>query len=118
MRLALVASAFALGILAQAACADPVGRYTITGTNPASGNQYSGEVRIERRGDAYRVTWVLGGYSHIGTAVVDRNSLAVIYQVSSDFVVGLYTEDGNGNWAGVWAFNGERKLGTERWQRR
>ena len=38
-----------------ALAADPVGTYTVVGTNPGSGSKYAGVVTVEKTGETYRV---------------------------------------------------------------
>jgi hypothetical protein len=68
---ALVASA------ASALAADPVGSYTVEGTNLGGGTHYAGTVSITKTGDTYRVIWVVGGTRYIGTGIGDKNFIAV-----------------------------------------
>jgi hypothetical protein len=96
--------------------ADPVGTYTIEGTNPGNGSKYSGKVTVEKTGETFRVVWDVGGSRYIGTGLGDKNFIAVSYSSGSDTGLALYGEDG-GNWKGVWTYAGSRNMGTETWKR-
>lgn len=113
--LAAAVAAFALGVTAAFA-ADPIGKYKVEGTNPGNGSSYSGTVTVEKTGDTYRVTWVVGGTRYIGTGIGDKNFIAVSYKSGSDTGLALYGEDG-GNWEGVWTYAGGHQLGSETWKR-
>ena len=39
---------------------DPVGRYSVVGTNPGNKARYSETVWVERTGETFRVTWDIG----------------------------------------------------------
>ena len=60
------------------AFADPVGRYTVTGSNPGSNpgsnGRYSGTVTVERTGDTFRVTWDIGRQTFVGTGIGNEKS--------------------------------------------
>jgi hypothetical protein len=96
--------------------ADPVGTYTIEGTNPGNGSKYSGTVTVEKTGETFRVVWNVGGSRYVGTGLGDKNFIAVSYSSGSDTGLALYGEDG-GNWKGVWTYAGSRNMGTELWKR-
>ena len=110
-----VAALLCSTILAFAA--DPVGRYSIVGTNPGSHSQYHGRVTVERTGKTYRVVWVVGGTRYVGTGIGTREGLAVSYRSGNSSGLALYGADG-GNWDGVWTYSGGRDIGTEVWKRR
>jgi len=102
---------------ATAFAADPVGTYTIEGTNPGSGSKYTGTVTVEKTGETYRVVWVVGDSRYTGTGLGDKDFMAVSYRSGSETGLALYGEDG-GNWKGVWTYAGSRNMGTEVWKRR
>jgi hypothetical protein len=113
----LMAAAVALLLSVVAAyAADPVGRYSIHGTNPGGNGQYSGTVSVTKTGDTYRVIWVVGGTQYVGTGIGDKNFLAVSYKSGNSSGLALYGASG-GNWQGVWAYSGARQMGTEIWDR-
>lgn len=101
---------------ATAFAADPIGKYSIEGTNPGGGGSYSGTVSVEKTGQTYRVIWIVGGTRYVGTGIGDKDFLAVSYKSGSDTGLALYGSDG-GNWAGVWTYAGGRQMGTEVWKR-
>jgi len=107
-----VSTAALLLSVATAFAADPVGSYSVAGTNPSDGDKYSGTVTVEKTGETYRVTWIVGGTRYIG----DKDFLAVSYKSGSDTGLALYGADG-GNWAGVWTYAGGRQIGAEVWKR-
>lgn len=116
MRILLAAVALLCGT-ALAFAANPVGSYRITGTNPGGGSTYHGSVSVTRTGQTYRVVWVIGGKRYTGTGIGNREGLAVSYRSGNATGVALYGADG-GNWEGVWAYAGGRRMGTEVWKRR
>ncbi len=101
---------------AAAFAADPVGSYTIQGSNPGDGSKYSGTVAVTKSGETYRVIWVVGGTRYVGTGIGNKDFMAVSYKSGSDTGLALYGADG-GNWAGVWTYAGGREVGTEVWKR-
>jgi hypothetical protein len=110
-----VAFAFLFGVV-TALAADPVGSYTIEGTNPGGKGTYSGTATVTKTGETYRVVWVVGGTRYVGTGIGDKNFLAVSYSSSGSSGLALYGADG-GNWTGVWAYSGAREMGAEIWKR-
>ncbi len=58
-----------LGTTTIAFAADPVGGYSLAGTNPGNKSQYHGRVTVERTGKTYRVVWVVGGTRYVGTGI-------------------------------------------------
>jgi hypothetical protein len=96
--------------------ADPVGKYTIKGTNPGNNGTYGGTVTVTQTGETYRVIWVVGGTRYIGTGIGNKDFLAVSYKSGNDTGLALYGSDG-GNWTGIWAYSGARQLGSEEWSR-
>ena len=111
-----VGAAALLWSAATAYAADPVGRYSVEGSNPGGGGSYTGTVSVEKTGETYRVIWVVGGTRYIGTGIGDKNFIAVSYKSGSDTGLALYGSDG-GNWTGVWTYAGGRALGAEVWKR-
>src|SRR5262245_29869592 len=63
------AAAAMLMSVAAAWAGDPVGRYSIVGSNPGSGTKYAGTVTVERTGDTFRVTWDIGNQTYVGTGI-------------------------------------------------
>jgi hypothetical protein len=113
----IVAALAAFLLTLTVAMADPVGEYVVEGTDAANGNAYSATVTVERTGDTYRVTWLVGSTRYDGTGIGDKNFLAVSYRSGNVTGLALYGAKGDG-WEGIWAYAGGRRLGTEVWQRR
>jgi hypothetical protein len=113
-------SIFAVALLvlsaATALAADPVGSYTVEGTNPGGGSHYNGTVSITNTGATYRVVWVVGGTRYVGTGIGNKDFIAVSYRSGNDTGLALYGADG-GNWKGLWTYAGGREVGTEIWKR-
>ena len=97
------------------AFADPVGRYTISGTNPGNNSRYSGTVVVTRTGDTYRVIWTIGSQQYEGTGIGDKDFMAVSYRSGSQSGLALYGASGN-TWRGIWTYAGGRQLGSEVWE--
>jgi hypothetical protein len=109
-----VSAAVLLWSAATAFPADPVGSYSVEGTNPGSGSKYTGTVAVEKTGGAYRVVWVVGGVRYIGTGT--EKFIAVSYRADGDTGLVLYGEDG-GNWIGVRTYSDGHEVGSEIWKR-
>lgn len=101
---------------ATAFAADPVGSYTIEGTNPGDHSHYSGTVEVSKTGETYRVIWVVGGTRYVGTGIGNKDFIAVSYRSGNDTGLALYGSDG-GNWSGVWTYAGGKEIGAELWKR-
>ncbi len=110
--------------------AGPVGTYEVQGTNPEGGSSYAGTVGVELNGDTYTVIWNVGGAEYIGTglgaaivdgsyvmgpATGDDSIIAVSYISDGTFGQAFYVEQPDGQWKGIWAYGGGRKIGTETW---
>lgn len=117
MRRYFAVAAAALLFSVTAAFADPVGKYSVKGTNPGTGTSYTGTVSVERTGDTYKIVWVIGGTRYVGTGIGNKDFLAVSYRAGSDTGLALYGPDGD-NWIGVWTYAGGTEMGTDRWTRR
>ena len=72
MRYMLVVAALLWGV-AAAFADDPVGRYSVEGTNPGGGSDYRGTVSVEKTADTYRVIWIVGGKRYIGTGIGNKD---------------------------------------------
>ena len=116
-QLLAISAAVLLWSTASAFAADPVGRYSVEGTNPGHrDSKYRGTVTVEKTGHTYRVIWVVGSTRYVGIGIADHDFLAVSYKSGSDTGLALYGADG-GNWGGVGAYSGARQMGTEVWKR-
>jgi hypothetical protein len=96
---------------------EPVGSYRVEGTNPDGRSKYTGTVNVEKTGETFRVTWVVGGTRYVGTAVRNEGFIAVSYRSADSTGVALYAPDGD-DWKGTWTSTGGHEAGSERWTRR
>jgi hypothetical protein len=111
----MTTAAFLLSATAAFA-ADPAGTYRVEGANPGGQGAYRGTVTVERTGETYRVVWNVGGERYVGTAIGNKDFIAVSYRSGNETGLALYGEDG-GNWTGVWTVANGRTLGAESWKR-
>lgn len=114
-RTTLIAASLLIGI--SAAVADPSGRYKLEGTNPGGNGKYTGSITVERTGETYRVIWVVGSETYVGTGIGNKDFLAVSYKSGDSTGLALYGVEGDG-WSGVWTYAGGNKMGAERWYRK
>ena len=96
------------------ALADPVGRFSVSGTNPGDNSRYAGSVVVTRTGDTYRVLWNIGGQQYEGTGIGNQDFIAVSYRSGNQTGLALYGPSGN-TWRGIWSYSGGRQLGSEVW---
>ena len=97
--------------------ADPAGEYHAEGTNPGGGGAYRGTVSVTKTGETYRIVWDIQGQRYVGTGIGNKDFLAVSYRSGNETGLALYGEE-SGGWVGIWAYQGGRNLGAERWRRR
>ena len=99
---------------------DGTGTFRIVkGTTPGSSGQYRGEVRIEKTGDTYTMTWKIAGSTHRGVGLMVGDSLVAGWTPRRDVgVVAYRISDGGAKLEGVWAPLGATQLGTEVLSRR
>jgi hypothetical protein len=116
MRIFISAAVALLMMTLAAFAADPVGSYSVKGTNPGNNGKYSGKVTVTKTGETYSVIWIVGGTKYVGTGIGDKNFIAVSYKSDEGTGLALYGADG-GNWAGVWTYAGGRQVGSEVWSR-
>jgi hypothetical protein len=102
---------------ATAWAGDPVGTYTVSGTNPGGHVTYSGTAKVEQTGDTYKVTWDIAGTHFVGTGLGDSRFLGVSYRTGDNTGLALYSPEGD-DWVGVWTYAGGTELGKEKWTRR
>jgi hypothetical protein len=107
----IVIVATLLWSVATACAADPSGKYDVQGTSP-DGSAYSVIVTITQTGQTFRMVWKIGRDTYTGTAIGDKDFLAVSYTSGSDSGLALYGADG-GNWKGIWTYAGGTKIGSE-----
>ena len=112
----LIIFAAAMLLAATAAFAEPTGEYRVEGTNPGGGGTYRGTVSVTKTGETYRVVWDIQGQRYIGTGIGNKDFLAVSYRSGNETGLALYGEEG-GSWVGIWAYQGGRNVGAERWRR-
>lgn len=112
-------SLFAVVILlwgvATAFAADPLGTYDVQGTSP-DGSTYTGTATVAQTGQTYKVIWEIGDDKYIGTAIGNKDFLAISYTSGSQSGLALYGADG-GNWKGIWTYAGGTTMGSEIWKR-
>ena len=114
---ALVAVVVALVMSCGLAFAgDPVGRYSVIGSNPGSNDRYAGTVTVERTGETFRVTWDIGSQTFIGTGIGSDKGFAVSYRSGNQTGLAIYGAKGD-NWEGVWTYTGGQNIGGEVWTR-
>jgi hypothetical protein len=117
-------------MLPSIAMAGPDGVYHVKGVNPDDGKDYTGSVKIVRKGEIYRVVWKIGSNQNIGMGVGlrlvdgkmiagpasdDDTGISISYSSDSTFGNATYTEFSDGTWRGVWAYKGYKKVSTEEW---
>ena len=130
MRPKSIAAILAALMLPSIAIAGPDGLYHVKGVNPDDGRDYTGTVKIVRKGEVYRVIWTIDGNETIGMGIglrlVDGRMVAgpagdedtgisISYSAGSTFGNATYTEFSDGTWRGVWAYKGYKKVSTEEW---
>lgn len=115
MRSLFVALAMLGGLVTAAFAADPVGTYKVQGTNP-NGGSYTGTVTVTKTGQTYQVVWEIGDTQFEGTAIGNKDFMAVTYHSGDNTGLALYGEDG-GNWRGLWTYAGGTKIASENWKR-
>lgn len=130
MRPKSIAAILAAFMLPSIAMAGPDGIYHVKGVNPDDGRDYTGTVKVLRKGEIYRVVWQIGKNMTIGMGVglrlVDGQMVAgpasdsdtgisISYSADSTFGNATYTEFSDGTWRGVWAYKGYKKVSTEEW---
>ena len=115
-RLAVAAAILVLTAVAAWA-GDPVGSYSVVGSNPGGRGRYAGTVDVERTGETFRVIWRIGGQTFVGTGIGSNKGFAVTYQSGNQTGLAIYGANGDG-WEGVWTYTGGRQVGGEMWTRR
>jgi hypothetical protein len=77
MRLFLAAAVLLWGV-ASSFAADPLGTYDVQGTSP-DGSKYTGTATVTQTGQTYKVIWLIGSDKYTGTAIGNKEFLAVSY---------------------------------------
>jgi hypothetical protein len=99
MRIILI-TVLAVGLFGTAARAgDPVGTYSVSGSNPGGGGAYSGTATVEKTGGTYKVTWDVAGTHFEGTGLGDSRFLGVSYRTGDNTGLALYSPEGDDGWA-------------------
>jgi hypothetical protein len=116
--------------LPAAALAGPDGTYHVKGVNPDDGQDYTGTVKIVRKGDIYRVVWTIGDDETVGMGLGLRlidgqmvagpahdadTGIAISYMSGDSVGNATYSEFSDGTWRGVWASKGDKTVSTEEW---
>lgn len=108
----------ALVSLSLAADKDPyLGTFQVTGTSPGAEGQYQGTLTIAKQGSIYNLSWMIGQgetYEGIGLKVGDQLSVAYWTSDHSSSGVVVYKAGLDGSLSGVWAPQGETRIGTEK----
>ena len=87
-----------------AADMDLSGKYDVSGVNP-NGKEYRGTAKIEKVGDIYRVTWLIGKEEHHGVGLIQGDVLSVAWVITAggtDAGVVAYKIKKNGTLDGKW----------------
>lgn len=122
---------FSLAILIPLqALAGPEGTYSVEGSDPGTGNVYTGTVTVKRNGQTYAVLWDVDGTEYLGTGLgaadvkgvptmgpaSERDTaIAISYVTSGSFGLTFYVEQPNGQWRGIWTYAGSDRIGSEIW---
>jgi hypothetical protein len=130
MRPLSIAAIIASLLLPASAVAGPEGTFHVKGVNPDDGSDYTGTVKVARKGDVYRVVWNIGSDQTVGIGlgirIVDGQMVAgpasdkdtgisIAYASGKTPGNATYTEFSDGTWRGVWAFKGYKTISTEEW---
>jgi hypothetical protein len=117
-------------MLPATALAGPEGLFHVKGVNPDDGRDYTGTVKIVRKGEIYRVVWKIGDDETVGVGVGLRlidgqmvagpageadTGISISYAAGDTPGNATYTEFTDGTWRGVWAYKGYKKVSTEEW---
>ncbi len=105
------------GALAHTAFAgNPVGHYTVEGRNFDGESTYSGTVDVTQTDATYHIVWVIGSKTTVGTAIGNKEFLAITYKSGKDSGIALYSA-AKSDWDGIWTYAGGTTLSTEHWVR-
>lgn len=98
--------------------ADPSGNYTVRGTSPGSSQVYTGHAGVIRTGKTFSVTWRIGNERYTGVGLLSGDVFSVSYYSSGHNGIAVYTNVGEGAWAGIWAPVKSKGVGREEWQKK
>lgn len=117
-------------LLPASAIAGPEGTFHVKGINPDDGSDYTGTVKVVRKGEIYRVVWTIDNDQTVGVGMgirivdgqmvagpaTDRDTgIAISYAAGKTLGNATYTEFSDGTWRGVWAYQGYETVSTEEW---
>lgn len=112
-----IALLLAFAALAMAESKDAfLGAFQVTGTSPGAEGQYQGTLTITRQGSVYSLSWTIGqGETYEGIGLKTGDQLSVAYWTKDNSSVGIvvYRAGSDGSLSGVWAPQGETRIGTE-----
>ena len=126
----LAVTALALLSAVGSALADPVGKYSVKGVAPGSGEPYEGVVEVTKSGERYQVEWSIGdlkrtgfalggavseGAFVIGPAHPDDLMLAIGYSDSAGFGTVTMFLQPDGHFEGFLVDSTEETAGQEVW---
>lgn len=112
------------------AVADPVGKFSVKGVQPGSGEAYEGVVEVTKSGERYQVEWTLSGGKRsgfalggavsegafvIGPAHPDDLMLAIGYADNSGFGTVTMFLQPDGHYEGFLVDSGDETAGQEVW---
>lgn len=130
MRTMSIAAILIALALPAAAVAGPDGTYHVKGVNPDDGRDYTGTVKIVRKGEIYSVVWQIGDDETVGMGLglrlVDGQMVAgpaseadtgisISYASGDSVGNATYTEFSDGTWRGIWASKRDKTTSTEEW---
>ena len=130
LRVFLISAFAVMSLFSLPAVAGPEGTYTVVGTDPGNGGEYTGTVTIKRTGATYAVVWDVQGTEYIGTglgaadvkgtptmgpASDNDTAIAISYVTDGSFGLTFYVQQSNGQWKGIWTYGGSEQIGTETW---
>jgi hypothetical protein len=96
-----------------AEAADVGGDYACKGTNP-DGQEYTGKVKIVKKGDVYQFGWVIGQERYSGVGIRDGNILSVSWVLQNgDTGIVVYKIGKDKRLVGRWAQQGGKAIYTE-----
>jgi hypothetical protein len=74
-------------------------------------------VDVTKTDATYQIRWVIGDKTTIGTAIGNKEFLAITYKSGDDSGIALYVAS-SANWDGVWTYAGGTTVSTEKWVRK
>ena len=126
----IAVTAIATLVAAAPVSADPVGKFSVKGIAPGTGDPYEGVVEVTKSGERYRVEWSLGklrrtgfalggaiseGSFVIGPAHPDDLMLAIGFSDNSGFGTVTMFLQPDGHYEGFLVHSGADLAGQEVW---